>query len=290
MSSTVIRPADLPHGSLLRKKAKTNPILRPALAAYDELSESLLERTVLTSGDVVALVDALNEYRAVALPIFESGKNVPQENLRSTLMEEFFSWLFKDIFTALDLDVPRNVRIGKSVNSYVSLAFAPHSFKTVFSDPNPRIAKKDQDFAIGALFRLGFEAEGQNDRVESDILIPIVAIECKTYLAKNHLDMCAATAGRIKSAAPYCMYIVASEFLKMHPGVYPELSDISEIYVLCRAHNSERKRYRDSGEPPHSIQADLIVDLFERVLAHLRRIWWDPTSAIQSGRVISRPL
>lgn len=187
------------------------------------------------------------------------------------------------------MSAPKNFNLGKSTNSYVSLTFSPHSFLDIFSDPNPRIAKKDQDFAIGAAFQLSISPKGGGSAISSEILIPIVAIECKTYLAKNHLDMCASTAANIKNAAPYCMYIVAAEFIKMDKGVFPELTDISEIYVLCKAKNGDRKKRKDAGMPPHDIYEDLVCDLFNRVTGHLGAVWWDPGSALKSGKVIQRP-
>ena len=48
------------------------------------------------------------------------------------------------------------------------------------------------------------------------------------------LDSCAATASRLKTAMPYCIYIVASEYMKMSDAA-PELTDIDEVYILCRA-------------------------------------------------------
>lgn len=279
----------LPHGSLLRRKSAEKAVLVPALDAYQSFVKVVRDLKIENNTSVTKLVDAFNAYRRISIPIFEAGKNVPQENLRSTMMEELYAWLFKDIFELIEIDQPPNFRLGKSTNSYVSLSFAPHSFASIFGDPNPRIAKKDQDFAIGAAFQLTITPDGGGDTIDSGILIPIVAIECKTYLAKNHLDMCASTAASIKHAAPYCMYVVAAEFIKMDKGVFPELTDISEIFVLCRAKNGDRKKRRDAGLPPHDIYADLVCDLFERVIGHLRSIWWDPESALKSGRVIQRP-
>jgi hypothetical protein len=282
----------LPHGSLLTRKASERPELSAALNAYNNFAAAATALSVIDDAAVISLVDIFNEYRRQAIPLFEAGKNVPQENLRNTLMEELFAWLFKDIFELIEAPIPDNFRMGKSNSSYVSLTFSPHSFDQIFSNPNPRIAKKDQDFAIGAAFQLSVapsHGSDASDLIQSDILIPVVAVECKTYLAKNHLDMCASTAASIKSALPFCMYIVAAEFIKMDKGVLPELTEISEIYVLCRAKNGDRKKRRDQGQPPHDIHSDLICDLHKRVLGHLRSVWWDPDSALTSGRVIQRP-
>ncbi len=279
-----------PHGSLLEKKAASSGALKAPLLAYRKFCDSAKSLEVVDVESIGSLVSAFNEYRRESIYIFEGGKNVPQENLRSTMMEEFLIWLFKDIFLLLDRDVPNNFRIGKTLGSYISLNFAPFSFADIFKNPNPRVGTKDQDFALGAQFKLAIKSVDNGDtQIVQDILIPMIAIECKTYLAKNHLDMCSATAASIRVAAPYCMYMVLAEFLKMDKAVAPELTDISEIYVLCKAPNADRKRRRDAGLPPHDIDLELIVDLFKRVVGHLRSIWWDPATALERGKVISRP-
>lgn len=44
------------------------------------------------------------------------------------------------------------------------------------------------------------------------------------------------------------IYIVAAEYLKM-TDASPELTDIDEVYVLCRAKNSEREMRKRNGQP-----------------------------------------
>ena len=81
----------------------------------------------------------------------------------------------------------------------------------------------------------------------------------------------------------------ASEFIMMDKGIFPELTDISEIYVLCKAKNGDRKKRKNAGMPPHDIYENLVCDLFNRLTGHLNAVWWDPGSASKSGKVIQRP-
>lgn len=180
----------LPHGSLRKRKSTEKAVLAPALSAYEAFVKIASGLKVKDNTSENSLVDAFNAYRRFAIPIFEAGKNVPQENLRSTMMEELYTWLFKDIFELLGAVQPINFRLGKSTSSYVSLTFSPHSFKFFFGDPNPRIAKKDQDFAIGAAFQLTITPDGGGDTIDSGILIPIVAIECKSIWQRT-ISTCA---------------------------------------------------------------------------------------------------
>jgi hypothetical protein len=262
----------------------------PVLEAYRRFVDVASSLNVSDVQGVHALVAALNTYRDAAIYVFESGRNVPQETLRSSLLEEFFSWLFKDIFSILDERMPPTFRMGRAVDSYVKMTFAPKSFIDALRDPNARITTKHQDFALGVNVRVHVAAAGgDGEAVVQNVLLPVVAIECKTYLAKNHLDMCASTAAEIRQAVPYCMYIVASEFLKMQRDVTPEFTDIAEIFVLCLDHNAARRHRKIEGLPPHPVSAVVVHNLFEMVLRHLRSIWWDPDTAVARGQIIARP-
>lgn len=103
------------------------------------------------------------------------------------------------------------------------------------------------------------------------------------------LDSCAATASRLKTAMPYCIYIVASEYMKMSDAA-PELTDIDEVYILCRAKNADRERRKRENLPPFDINANLIIDLYNRVSRHLNAIWWKPEDAVENGKIINRPI
>lgn len=102
------------------------------------------------------------------------------------------------------------------------------------------------------------------------------------------LDSCAATAHNLKKAMPYCVYIVVSEYMKMK-NAFPELTDIDEVYILCRAKNSDREKRQKNNEVPFDIDTDLIIDLVKRVERHLNSIWWDPQNVVDKGKIINRP-
>ena len=254
------------------------------ISAYEKYRIDIENIKTLKNEDLKQIVSFLNSYREVAIPVFDNVPNSGQTGLGSTIMEEFFYLLFKKKMDLLELE-HNNVFVGKG-NSYVSLSFTPSSFINVFNNPNANIHTKDQDFVLGANVEIQITADGVSHNTPT--VIPIVAIECKTYLERNMLDSCAATAGRLKNAMPYCIYIVASEYMKM-ADASPELTDIDEVYILCKAKNADRERRRKNNEPPFEIDADLIIDLFERVERHLNAIWWKPDEAVTLGRIINRP-
>ena len=249
---------------------------------YRNVVEAIIE---LNEIGIREIVSALNEYRKVAVPVFDSLDNNGQVALGYTIMEEFFYLLFQKKVESMSID-HENLFVGKG-NSYVSLSFTPSSFGELFSSPKAYIHTKDQDFVLGANVEIKVEADGEAETTTT--VIPAVAIECKTYLERNMLDACAATASRLKTAMPYCIYIVASEYMKMSDAA-PELTDIDEVYILCKAKNADRERRKREHQDPFDIDSDLIIDLYNRVNRHLNAIWWNPEDAVENGKIINRPI
>lgn len=233
---------------------------------------------------IYKMVDALNEYRRTAVPVFDGLNNSGQKALGYTIMEEFFYLFFQKYLFVTGIH-NSNLFLGKE-NSYVSLSFTPKSFTGIMEDVKPYIHSKDQDFVLGITVEI--KVKSGNNVTTQETILPIIAIECKTYLEKNMLDSCANTATRLKNAMPYCLYMVASEYMKMDEAS-PELTDIDEVYILCKAKNAERLRRSSEGLPPLNIDGSLIADLFLRVQKHLNAIWWSPEDAVAQGKIICRP-
>lgn len=272
------------HGNALNNKVTATgdealTTLLKVYFSYRKALDVLLEKPEL---DFDAIVNVLNEYRNISIPILEKRSNSGQEGLRSTILEEFMYIIFNRVTEDIFNEVPENLFLGKA-KSYVDLTFTPHSFPQLFQDPIPYIHMKDQDFVIGATFDLTISTNGKESKQK--ILVPVLAIECKTYIEKNMLDSCAGTARRLKSAMPYCMYMVVAEYMKMESAT-PELTDIDEVYVLCKATVGQRHR---GIEGIHKIDAELIKDLVDEVSEHVKRTWWDPQNALSIGKIINRP-
>lgn len=252
--------------------------------SYRDYRDTIDDIEELNDVGIRTMVSALNNYRRIAIPVFDKLENSGQQALGYTIMEEFFYLLFQKKIQSMNI-VHENLFVGKG-NSYVSLSFTPSSFENLFGDPQAYIHTKDQDFMLGASVEISVLAEGAEKSITT--VIPAVAIECKTYLEKNMLDSCAATASRLKKAMPYCIYIVASEYMKMSDAS-PELTDIDEVYILCKAKNTDRERRQREQQEPYNIDPELILDLFNRVTRHLNAIWWRPEEAVELGKIINRP-
>lgn len=274
------------HGDLLERKSATDAEIGKIYKLYLAFLTQISSIKINSPATIKDFVEEFNLYRSSVLYIIENRKNSGQEILRSSMLEELFCHLFSDLIDSVFSEIPINHHIGRA-KGYVDLTFSPSSFKGIFTNPNPYIHTKDQDFILGAVFTLIVKSKIDTE-ISENIIVPVLAIECKTYLERNMLDSCSGTARRLKSAMPYCLYIVVAEYMKLK-NEQPELTDINEIYILSKASNSEREQAKKAGRQPHDIQVDLIEDLFNKVKGHLNSIWWSPDKALTTGKIINRP-
>ncbi len=196
-------------------------------------------------------------------------QNIPdiysaQSKFYPTIIQEFLYYLFKDLLEDLNKryneDSKYEIMIGADVDAYTNLYFAPRSFASFKKEANVRINVKNQDFAI---YR---EAIISVDEEESKkVKIPVVCIECKTYLDKTMLEGSIATAEKIKSGNPYCLFVVLCETYEVTYNVDPAYSRIDQIFVM-------RKQKRRSVNL-NAIQNDVILKLFIFIKEHLERDW-----------------
>ena len=67
---------------------------------------------------------------------------------------------------------------------------------------------------------------------------------------------------------------------------YPKLTDIDELFILSKASNADRLRFRNEGMLPHLIYHLLIREIFEMASNHLNKIRWSPEDTLSRGGVI----
>jgi hypothetical protein len=266
------------HGSKLKNKLQENPELRPVYEEYVKWKEGSLSVTQRNQEAVLSLVQLLNEYKSSAEPQLDQRQNSAQEVLQPSIIEEFFEYLFCNIEDELSEKLLR----GPS-SAFIDLVFNPRNLHSLATSPEYTLRRKDHDFVIGSTVTLTFSIEGVAGVTQDSVVVPAVAIECKRYLERNMLDECSGTAEKVKKATPYCLYFIVAEYLKMD-DCRPELSKIDEIYILRRQRNSDRLA---KNFIPNPIYGDLVWDVYSRVLAHLGRIWWDPNSALETGKLFN---
>jgi hypothetical protein len=117
-------------------------------------------------------------------------KITSQSKFRPTVLEEFCGFLLKDIpeIGRLNLDF-----FNKGVFAGITLD----------RGGNAKIKTKDIDFCIGKEFDVNIGDENYT------IIIPVIAIECKTYIDKTMLSEAQFTAQKMKQGSPnvkvYCV-------------------------------------------------------------------------------------
>jgi hypothetical protein len=273
-----VEPQTYVHGTKLAQKAADDTRLAGALTHYQDWRTRSLAITTRDESSVRELTALLNGYKDTVEPIFDARPNSAQEVLQPSILEEFFEYLFAPTDALLGAGGVRRPAPG-----FISLVFHPERVSTLVEQPELTIGSRDHDFILGVSLDVSLTVQGTSFTTTERVVVPAIAIECKRYLERNMLDECAGTAERVKSATPYCLYLVAAEFLKMDDAS-PELSRIDEIYVLRRQRNSERL---SQGFVPKPIQADLVWHLYQTVIDHLTAIWWDPVAAVERGTVFA---
>lgn len=181
-----------------------------------------------------------------------------QGKLRPSILEEFIYLLFRDyVSDQKKLHDPANVINSGSVKAYSNLFFKAEGFNQFIASPQIGVNTKDQDFAIYRTCELSI---GQR---KTNICIPAVAVEAKTYIDKTMLDSIIATAEKLKTGNPYVRFIAIAEHYDVGTDVDPAYSRIDQIYILrkCR-----RREWRD-------IDANVVIKIFKEAQAHIERPW-----------------
>lgn len=269
------------HGDNLEHKirAERNPrnkrFLREIKNKYLEWKQENMKLTGTGDADIKNKVKLLNEYKAfINQPRFrkEAGNRygfTSQSQLHSSVLEEFMFYLFKDIKKLAN----KHINWGRT-KAYTNLYFAPPSIDKLEESSNIVINVKDQDFSVSKEIILKSRVSNNENWQESAIYVPIVSIECKTYLDKTMYEGSVSTAEKIKRGNPYCIFLIVTETYEVSLDVDPKYSLIDQIYVLRK----------DNWENP--IYDDVVSDLFKYVDSHINSDWYNIENKIKRGKMI----
>lgn len=212
--------------------------------------------------DVVAMrVKALNEYYDFMHSSGFDNVYSAQTKLRPTILEEFLAILFRDLLDEFREGKPDGVLGLGGVKAYANLFFYGKNFSSFAVSPTIGLNVKDQDFAIFRKVDLAIDS-----RATVTACIPVVAVECKTFIDKTMLEGSVATAEKIKAGNPYALFCMVSELYDVGMEVDPAYSRIDQIYILRKC------RRRDSW---HKIDPSVVISFVHRVINHLNRPWSD---------------
>lgn len=243
---------------------------------YDHWHEENMRLQGCDKKTVERRVALLNEYmNFINEPRFRKEKGnrqgfTAQSQLHSSVLEQFMYYLFKDvpILAKAGLDFGRT-------KAYTNLYFAPRNLPAFASDPNLIVHVKDQDFAISKALDIGYRYVGTQGEwnAKGPVSVPVVTIECKTYLDKTMYEGSVATAEKIKQGNPYCLFLIATETYEVSREVDPRYSRIDQIYVL-------RKERRSNP-----IAADVVWDMLSFVKEHLENEWCNIEEKLKRGKL-----
>jgi len=230
-----------------KKYPKLEEVIREYCRYRDAIKESLESKSINFS----KLVNSLNSYKSFVSEANEILKYSAQSKFEPTILEEFLYLLFQKL--------PYPLTGGKA-HAYSSLYFNPRNIKEFINAISFEVNYKDQDFA---LFRnVTIQIENRSRK----IAVPIIAIECKTYLDKTMLEGSVATAEKIKKGNPFAKFIIVTEAYDVDYEVDISSSDIDNIYVL-------RKGRRVRGPGANPISADVIESLYTDISNYLSQDW-----------------
>lgn len=174
--------------------------------------------TGITKSAIIKKLKLYDNYSRSVDSFNKRGWITAQSKFRPTVLEEFCGFLFKD------LPQIKLLKLGFFKRSiYAGLK--------IDSKGNVTIETRDIDFCIGK------EVTASMDNKRYKIRIPIVAIECKTYLDKTMLSGAQFTAQRLKGGAPRVKTLLLIERNEVDLNEIPSESPIDQIYVLRDGEN-----------------------------------------------------
>lgn len=241
------------------KKKRTG--LAAVIARYGEYLTANLRVSGVDDSAIASRVDALNGYYNYLHDNGYDNLFSAQSKFRPTILEEFMAILFKDLVDAVQGKCPCEKLNFGAVKAYANLYFYGKDFRSFVAKPTIGLNLKDQDFAIYRNVELKVD-EGESVTTS----LPIVAVECKSYIDKTMLEGSVATAEKIKSGNPYALFCMVSEQYDVSMNVDPAYSRIDQIYIL-------RKKTR--REPWRDIDSKVVTAFVRQVENHLVRPWSD---------------
>lgn len=273
-------PKTFVHASNIKAKQQKATLSQKQKSALPQIVEEYLKYVNAidkiqgySKEEIEQRVELLNAYYGFIHDNDWDNLFTSQSKFRSTILEEFLFILFNRLIKSLQdkiNDDNSTLRCGSS-KAYTNMYFYAKNVKEFVKAPQIGINMKDQDFAIYRELNLKI-----NDKSKT-VLLPIVAIEAKTYLDKTMLEGSIATAEKIKSGNPYTKFYIVTETYEVDLNVDPAYSRIDQIYVLRKSND------RSENKP---VSADVVEMLVNVVREHLSNEWSNVEEKLTSKGII----
>lgn len=272
-----------PHGTLIERKlskGKPDSTLEGLSQRYKRWAAQSESLNSEVAADLKEKVRILNEYKNFVDELTYRKYFIMQDKISSSIMEEFLFYLFKDI-PSIKPGIEAGLVYMGSANAYTDLSFAPKNLKDFLTCPNVFINYKNQDFTISKLIKCTFDCNGSQEYRE--IIVPTVAIECKTFIPSTMLGQSIYEAQLLKQGNPYSLYIVVAEQNALSDDVNLKNIPIDEIFILRK---QKRNSYKNKVSDKKPIDSAVIGDLYTFVKGYLNKDWFNNQKATERGRLI----
>lgn len=256
-----------------RKQQNKLPMLNRIVVEYAKyLSVNSVQGS--DKNTVSLRVEALNRYYGFIHANKWDNLYSAQTKFRPTILEEFVALLFRDLVKGFCLPA---LGFGPA-KAYANLYFVGKTFEAFAKSPSIKLNCKDQDFSIYRSIEINAD-KGESIQAK----LPVVSVECKTFIDKTMLENSVATAEKIKAGNPYSFFCIVSETYDVGQDVDPAYSRIDQIYVFRK---TMRNKGKNSAAQP-DIDADVVFGFVSDVKQHLERPWSDVREKfLTSGKVL----
>ncbi len=247
------------HGSNIETKIgndyhnKGEEIRRFRELHYDTFREEMLGIHGIDNESCNRKVKLLNQYYLEVDRCVEDCGITHQSKFRPTVLEEFCGYLFHRL---------------PEVNELGLGFFHKNIFAGIKIDATGRmqIDTKDVDFCIGKGYEILVE---ENER---RLIVPVVAIECKTYIDNTMFSEAQFTAQKLKNGTPDVRVFVLTEKNEVALDKLPSQTPVDEIFVIRR--------------PKPHIDESVVWDFFQEVSRTIKRVAIEDTIRLP-GRLLN---
>lgn len=249
------------------KKAILNSVLNEYKNTFSSLEVMLNSKEI----DFIKVTEAINNYRKFVANENNKLNYTAQSKFESTILEEFVSLLLK--FSLFKVGNSEKINVGQG-KLYSKMSFMPSTLNDFINNDNFIVDEKDQDSSIYKSVKISANHH------EQEIKLPIVSLECKTYLDKTMLEGSVSTAEKIKQGNPYCFFAIACETYDVKFGVNLKGTALNQVFVLC-------KRKRNRKEIVADYKCDVVESIFNDIITHLKSSWFNPEESLKKfGKMI----
>lgn len=189
--------------------------------------------------DIAAKI--IEEYFTKIDKMVDKYKITPQSKFRSSFIEEISTYLFKDV-----PEISSN-RLG----IFNKAIYAGMKIK---NNGDIDILKKDVDFCIGKQVRVTID-----DSLNLNLIIPVIAVEAKTYLDSTMFGEVLYSSRMIKNATPQVKTYVLMEY-----------NQVGDDKILAARHDNNLKEMFVLRENATSkIESSVLIDYYNEVLTSI---------------------